>query len=228
MIEQLKLRLQADLPGKNAQRRMIPEGRNLHLPVPENARKGGVMILLFDIDKKWNTILIRRTEDGQVHSGQISFPGGKMDAKDPDILHTAKRECEEEIGVRMSDIEIVGTLSDVYIPPSNFLVTPTIGYLNTLQNFKASEREVQEIIQLPLELLFDDDIKKQREVIPSGLPKKPLQTPVYELSEDLIVWGATAMMIAELEEVIKTMDQFEHILRMTESEPDENNSTSPF
>lgn len=228
MIEQLKLRLQAGLPGKTAQRRMIPEGRNLHGPIPENVRHGGVMILLFDVDKKWNTILIRRTEDGQVHSGQISFPGGKKDAKDPDILHTAKRECEEEIGVRMSDIEIVGTLSDVYIPPSNFLVTPTIGYLNTLQNFKASEREVQEIIQLPLELLFDDEIKKQREVMPSGLPQKPLQTPVYELTEDLIVWGATAMMIAELEEVIKTMDQFEHILRMTEPEPDQTNPASPF
>ncbi len=226
MIEQLKLRLQSELPGKSAQRRMIPEGRNLHGPVPENARQGGVMILLFDIDKKWNTILIRRTEDGQVHSGQISFPGGKKDHKDPDILYTAKRECEEEIGVRMKDIEIIGTLSDVYIPPSNFLVTPTVGYLNTLQNFKASEREVQEIIQLPLELLFDDEIKKQREVIPSGKSGLRLQTPVYELTEDLIVWGATAMMIAELEEVIKTMDQFEHILRLSDTS-DEQPDSSP-
>lgn len=201
-IEQLKGKLSEELPGIAAHQRMIPNGRRLPMEVPEDAKHSGVMILLYDLDTRWNTILIRRTEDGHTHSGQISFPGGKKDHTDMDIIYTAKRECEEEIGVPMHDIEVLGTLSDVYIPPSNFLVTPTVGYIKNVRQFKASEREVQEIIQLPLELLFHQDIKSVREVIPSSKPNIPIQTPVYALADDLIVWGATAMMIAELEDLI--------------------------
>jgi 8-oxo-dGTP pyrophosphatase MutT (NUDIX family) len=201
-IEQLKGKLSEELPGIKAHQRMIPNDRKLPLHVPENAKHSGVMILLYDLDSRWNTVLIRRTEDGHTHSGQISFPGGRKDHTDIDIIHTAKRECEEEIGVPMSDIDVLGTLSDVYIPPSNFLVTPTIGYIKNLRQFKASEREVQEIIQLPLELLFHQNIKSIREVRPSSNPQSPIKTPVYALADDLIVWGATAMMIAELEEII--------------------------
>lgn len=201
-IEQLKGKLTEELPGIAAHQRMIPSGRKLPMHVPEDAKHSGVMILLYDLDTRWNTILIRRTEDGHTHSGQISFPGGRKDHTDVDIIYTAKRECEEEIGVPMHDIEVLGTLSDVYIPPSNFLVTPTVGYIKNVRQFKASEREVQEIIQLPLELLFHQDIKSVREVIPSSNPNIPIHTPVYALADDLIVWGATAMMIAELEDLI--------------------------
>jgi 8-oxo-dGTP pyrophosphatase MutT (NUDIX family) len=207
LIEKLKDRLLHPLPGEVAQFKMAPKGRTRQQELPDNIRLGGVMILLFIIDKKWNTILIRRTEDGNHHSGQISFPGGRKDASDQDIIYTACRECEEEIGVPIPDIELVGTLSTLYIPPSNFLVTPSVGYIKTLQNFKASEREVQEIIQLPLDLLFDHRIKKERIVVPSSSPTQQIKTPVYELGDDLIVWGATAMIIAELESIIETIRQ---------------------
>ena len=203
LIEKLKDRLLHPLPGEIAQFKMAPKGRTRQQDLPDNIRLGGVMILLFIIDKKWNTILIRRTEDGNHHSGQISFPGGRKDASDQDIIYTACRECEEEIGVPMNEINVLGTLSPLYIPPSNYLVTPTVGYVSTLQNYKASEREVQEIIQLPIELLFDDRIKNEKTVVPSSQLNTTIQTPVYELGEDTIVWGATAMMISELEHIMK-------------------------
>lgn len=205
LIDKLKLRLEEPLPGREAQFKMAPDGRNKNYEIPDNARESGVMILLFDIDKKWNTILIRRTADGSTHSGQISFPGGKKERTDKDIIHTASRECEEEIGVRMRDIEIIGTLTPLYIPPSNFLVTPTIGYVNTLQNYKASEREVEEIIQLPLELLFDNRLKKEKVVISSRENNQEIKTPIYELGDDTFIWGATAMMISELEHLINEL-----------------------
>lgn len=202
-IKELQDKLEGPLPGIEAQMKMAPPIRHREMKAPADARLGGVMILIFDIDNKWNTILIRRTEDGKTHSGQISFPGGKMDHTDKDIIHTACRECEEEIGVKMKDIIVLGSLSPIYIPPSNFLVTPTIGFIKNLQNYKASEREVQEIIQLPLELLFNDSIKKEKAVKRSDKIDEVMQTPIYELSEDLVIWGATAMMISELEMIVK-------------------------
>ncbi len=202
MIEELQIKLQSELPGSSAHRRMIPAGRQLTLNPPDNAIRSAVMVLLFDIDKKWNTILIRRTQDGRTHSGQISFPGGKMEKFDQSLVQTAIRECEEEIGVRRQDITIVGSLSGLYIPPSNFWVEPIVGYINTLQQFKASEKEVAEIIQVPLELLFLPETKTQARVQPRSNPSDWIETPAYELSDDLCIWGATAMIISELEALI--------------------------
>ena len=201
MINQLKERIN-NLPGINAQMKMAPPIRHKQMIAPLNARLGGVMILLIEGDKEWNTVLIRRTEDGNTHSGQISFPGGKKDFIDIDIIATALRECEEEIGVRRDKIEVIGSLTPLYIPPSNFLVTPTIGYVADLQTFKPSEHEVQEIIKVPLSLLFDPAIKKERIVKRSDKKEEDMNTPVYVLSDDIIIWGATAMMIAELEEMV--------------------------
>jgi 8-oxo-dGTP pyrophosphatase MutT (NUDIX family) len=204
-IENLRQALLESLPGAEAHRRMIPSNRQINLEAPTDARVSSVMILLYENDAEWNTVLIRRSKDGQVHSGQISFPGGKKENSDPDLIYTAKRECEEEIGIPNHHIEILGTLSDVYIPPSNFLVTPVVGHLTTTPSFRASEREVSEIIRLPLNLLFHPSVKSTHTVNPSYNPSASFETPVYALADDLIVWGATAMMIAELEVII---DQF--------------------
>lgn len=202
-IDDLRSKLQAEiLPGLEAQMKMAPPVRTRNMQVPDDVRLGAVMILIFEIDKKWNTVLIRRTKDGHTHSGQISFPGGKKDATDPDLIYTALRECEEEIRVKRKDVEVLGTLTPLYIPPSNFLVTPVIGHIKELQNYKASEREVQEIIQTPLELLFWDETKTHKEVMRSDDNTIPMKAPVYLLAEDIVIWGATAMMISELETLI--------------------------
>jgi len=206
-VEQLKEKLQGNLPGLEAQMRMAPPTRGKSMKVPDDARLGGVLILLIEGDKSWNTILIRRTEDGNTHSGQISFPGGKKDISDLDIIATALRECEEEIGVNRHEIEILGTLSPLYIPPSNFLVTPTLGYIQNVQAFKPSEREVQEIIKVPLDLLFDPAIKGEKLVRRSDIKDEEMTTPVYILNDDIIIWGATAMMISELEHLSSTINR---------------------
>lgn len=195
-VEEVKEKFLNPLPGLEAQLKMAPEIRRKQVEIPDDARVAGVMILLFEIDKKWNTILIRRAEDGQTHSGQISFPGGKNEKFDADIIATACRECEEEIGVKRNDIEVLGTLTPIYVPPSNFVVTATVGFIANAQNLKADEKEVQEIIQVPLEFLFHPKMKKEQEVKPN------LMSPTYHLDETIIVWGATAMLISELEHLL--------------------------
>ncbi|MBK7762466.1 MAG: CoA pyrophosphatase [Bacteroidetes bacterium] len=201
-IELLHERLQQNLPGIDAQMKMAPPVRTKEMQVPDNVRLGAVMILLLEQDKTWHTILIRRTEDGQTHSGQISFPGGKMDQTDEHLMATALRECEEEIGVKIHEIEVLGNLSPLFIPPSNFLVTPTVGLIKGLPMFKASEKEVQEIIKVPLDLLFDKSIKSEMAVRRSDNKEISMLAPAYTLHEDIVIWGATAMMISELETLL--------------------------
>lgn len=202
LIDDLREKLQAPLPGAAAHEIMKPIGRDLLPEAPPHARHAAVMILLFDIDKKWNTLLIRRSDRGEVHGGQISFPGGSLEPKDKTIIDTALRECEEETGVRARDIVVLGQLSGLYVHPSQFWVSPVLGYLPSLQHYKADEHEVAEIIQVPLELLFDPRIKQERTVKASTPEREKLMMPTYSLADDLIIWGATAMILSELEYLI--------------------------
>lgn len=202
LIDDLREKLQLPLPGATAHEIMKPQGRHLVASPPPHARHAAVMILLFDIDRKWNTLLIRRTDRGEVHGGQISFPGGSVEPKDKHIIDTALRECEEETGVRARDIEVLGQLSGLYIHPSEFWVSPIVGYLPSLQHYKADEQEVAEIIQVPLELLFDPRIKQERKVKASTPERERLDMPTYSLADDLVIWGATAMILSELEHLI--------------------------
>ncbi len=201
-IENIRAKLLNTLPGIDAQMKMAPPTRTSDMQAPAYARQGGVLVLLIEGDKNWNTILIRRTEDGQTHGGQISFPGGKKDLSDADIIATALRECEEEIGINKNEIDVLGTLTPLYISPSNFLVTPTLAYIKNVQAFKPSEKEVQEIIKVPLPMLFDPLIKQLRNVRSTNSKNDNMSVPVYLLGEDIVIWGATAMMISEMEHII--------------------------
>lgn len=204
LIETLTQKLTEGLPGLEAQLKMAPPHRRSQSQVPDNALLGGVMVLLLPGEKEWDTLLIRRTEDGRTHSGQISFPGGKYDPVDQDMLATALRECEEEVGIKRTSIQVLGTLTPLYIPPSNFLVTPTLGYLDHRPLFRPSEREVQEIIQLPLSVIFHPANKVTRAITRPGQQNVPFETPVYQLDEDLVIWGATAMILSELEHLLQS------------------------
>jgi 8-oxo-dGTP pyrophosphatase MutT (NUDIX family) len=204
-IEKLKLRLLDPLPGIEAQMKMAPPIRTATMKAPADARLAGVMILLVESEKQWNTFLIKRTKFDNAHGGQISFPGGKYETYDENIIDTALRECEEEIGVQRNLIEVLGTLTPLYIPPSNFYVTPTIGFIQRIQAFKPSEKEVEEIIKVPLDLLFHHEIKATQIVNRSDDKQLEMETPVYALTNELTIWGATAMMISELEQVVKSI-----------------------
>jgi len=197
----LQQRLQDDLPGKLAHQEAAPYRKvdydSLNL---KTVRKSGVLILLYEKQAEPHIVLIERPIYKGTHSGQIALPGGKVEESDKDIVHTALREANEEVGVLMGDVEVVGQLSDVYIPVSNFLVSPVIGFVNYRPNFIAQEREVADIIELQLQKLINtqhlatDNIK-----LSNGLK---LQVPVFQFNQKTI-WGATALMLNELRWVLR-------------------------
>ncbi|MBP6455765.1 MAG: CoA pyrophosphatase [Chitinophagaceae bacterium] len=194
-LKQIQLHLLEKLPGKTAQFKMAPAHRSSDLIIPKDAKQSAVIILLFHKKNVWHFILIERSEDGKTHSGQISFPGGRVDQNDFSKTFTALRECEEEIGISKNNIQILGNLSSLYIPPSNFLVQPIIAYTEKEINFIRSENEVQEIIEVSIEDFFDRKNKIEGTVFENKL------VPAYQLTKNKIVWGATAMILAEFEEI---------------------------
>lgn len=201
-IEKLKFRLSQPLPGETAQYKMAPTYRpridweTIHA---QNPRIGGVMILLYEKQDEWFTVFTQRRKYEGVHSGQMSFPGGKKDDTDKDIIHTAVRETEEEVGIHQSSIEIVGALSKLYIPPSNFLVHPVIAHLHGDKQFKAQEREVEEIVEIPLSFFLDAGNVQETEIaLQNNLNTK---VPAFVYNKH-IIWGATAIILSEFREVI--------------------------
>ena len=142
---------------------------------------------------------IKRTNVGKYHGGQIALPGGKTEPGDGNSLHTALRECEEEIGVTSKEVTVIGELSDVYIPLSNFNITPFVGTIPEMPNFVLSKNEVEKVIIIPLKDLLDDKNKTSQVLYRQ---EQKIIAPGYKIGENFI-WGATAMMIAELEAMVK-------------------------
>jgi 8-oxo-dGTP pyrophosphatase MutT (NUDIX family) len=131
----------------------------------------------------------------------VGFPGGKMEPSDPDILFTALREAEEEIGIDAGKVEVLGCLSDLFIPTSNFLVTPVVGLIQEKPNFVPEQREVARIITTEVISLFHPEVRKQTQLAVGG--GMYLDTPYFAVEEE-VVWGATAMILSEL---IQVLDQ---------------------
>lgn len=178
-------------------------GRVLPMPtqIPADARPSGVLALLFPKDGQLRVLLIERTKDGHAHSGQISFPGGKQEPEDAGLRATALREAQEEVGLQPDAVEVLGALTPLYIPVSNFHVYPFIAYAETAPEYLLSEHEVARILEVPLEMLFHADRKATVKVYPGSLKGLSMTVPAYKLQDETIIWGATAMMLSELEEL---------------------------
>ncbi len=203
LVSWLKERLKQELPGKEAQERMT--GRVLPMPdeIPENARQGAVLVLLYPVDDMLSLLLIRRTSDGGAHSGQIAFPGGKAEHTDADLIATALREAQEEVGLLSCDVDIIGALSSLYIPVSNFNVHPFVGYTEARPDYILSAIEVESVLEIPIAELFHPE-RITKVVVTSPADKSFIRkVPAYKLDDDTIIWGATAMMISELQMLLE-------------------------
>lgn len=199
--DKLAERLRQPLPGPLAHEplRAVPVGpikpKFEHSLPP---RPGGVLILLYEEDGLIKFPLTKRPDYLGTHGGQISLPGGKSEPGEA-AIDTALREAEEEIGVLRSRIEVVGTLSDFFVIPSNFMVTPVVGYLKNVPDLKADPKEVVKIIHGSLQDLLMPDAIKVKEILAAKM--FPMQAPHFEI-EGEVVWGATAMMLNEFRSVL--------------------------
>lgn len=162
-------------------------------------RTSAVMLLLYAVDDSVHTMIIKRPSYDGIHSGQLALPGGKSE-RDEKPVHTAIRETLEEVGVSVSVQQVIGELTALYIPPSNFLVHPFVAWLNERPAFVADAREVDKILEVPLSTFLDEQLKT-RSRIQIGT-NTFVDAPAYMIGEETL-WGATAMMLAEMEAVLR-------------------------
>lgn len=188
--------------GFKAQLGMVPVGRDRMRPTPDNPpRQSAVLILIYPkIGAGLHLILTKRTAQLRGHSGQVSFPGGSQDDSDTSFEHTALRETCEEIGIcTQSQINLIGRLTTMWIPPSNFNVVPVVATMQSEPEINANPPEVDRVLHMPLESLLDDATKKTTKMT---LRDMEFDVPYYDV-DGHIVWGATAGMLSELETRLK-------------------------
>lgn len=163
-------------------------------------RNAAVLMLVYPKNNVAHLALIVRNTYPGVHSSQISFPGGKEELEDANLEYTALRETEEEVGVAMHKVEVIRKCSEIYIPPSNFLVTPFLGFATEDLTFIPNPDEVKRVLELPIHELLNDDIIIQTKMSTSYATN--IDVPAFQV-EKYVVWGATAMMLSELKELFR-------------------------
>jgi 8-oxo-dGTP pyrophosphatase MutT (NUDIX family) len=194
-----------ELPGEDAHEKMAPIERLTEIKQQarsnRSARTAAVLSLFYPSrNGQTNLALILRKSYVGVHSAQISFPGGKREIEDESLLYTALRETEEEVGVQIDSVNILKELTQVYIPPSNFFVQPYMGISITTPSFKIQETEVEKLIEVPLSHFMDEEVQINTRLSTSyGIN---IEVPAFLLN-DYVVWGATAMMLSEILELLK-------------------------
>jgi len=197
--ETLARRLQEPLPGLASHRKMASTSRLRAMMRPnDRTRRSAVLILFYPHQSAIRLPLILRPLYDGVHAGQMAFPGGRMERTDENLVRTALREAQEEIGIRVSDVQVLGTLTELYIPPSNFFVLPVVGAMSHKPDFYPDPREVDRVVEVRLDELTDSTIIGQSRLEVRGVT---IDAPHYHL-HGFNVWGATAMMISELLDVI--------------------------
>jgi 8-oxo-dGTP pyrophosphatase MutT (NUDIX family) len=205
VIHAIEFELLKPLPGKDIQLRMSSIRRLREMTNQSqiiNGVKSSVLILLYPLtpENEISIVLIQRPSYEGVHGGQISLPGGRSEESDTNLRETALREAKEEIGIDPGKIITLGVLTELYIPPSNYLVLPFLGYASERPVFVPDPKEVAGIIEIKLkDLLNEGNIKYKDIHIKTGLS---VYGPCFEIDNHTI-WGATAMILNELKEILK-------------------------
>jgi 8-oxo-dGTP pyrophosphatase MutT (NUDIX family) len=191
------------LPATNAHAKMVPPERIEYLESQNRKdivpKKAAVLMLLYPKNTVTHLALIVRNSYPGIHASQIAFPGGKVELYDADLSQTALRETHEEIGIHKDKVCVVRAFTEVYIPPSNYLVSPFLGFSEEELTFELSPDEVSGLIELPLLQFLDESTIVSVEMTTSY--SSQIKVPAFQIGEHL-VWGATAMMMSELKDVI--------------------------
>lgn len=202
LLDYLNSSLLLPLPGQDSQAEMMPslsDKARFSLEAKVDAKDGGVMILFYKKDGAWYFPLIQRPDYDGVHAKQISFPGGKKDSEDEDLIATALRETKEEVGIASNKIKVIGSLTELYIIASNYNVLPVVGFMAEPPKFKADDREVDEILEVKLDdLMLEANRKEKPMTILQGIT---IHAPFFDLNNK-VVWGATAMILSELKAIL--------------------------
>lgn len=198
----LKAEILKGLPGTEIQWQMASSDRmvrNYPLFPGEDARSAAVLILLYPGNNSIHTVFMQRPDYVGVHGGQISFPGGKKEPEDDTIIQTAIREAWEETGTDPEHVSVIGTLTPLFIPVSNMLVTPVVGWTDEKPSFRHQPEEVLFLIDAELKSFFDETILKTK---PFEIRGEMMDVKYFDYNGNTI-WGATAMILNELLEIIK-------------------------
>lgn len=203
LLEQLQINMRRPLPGLRAHQEMSPLKRpSGDFPERAQARSSAVSVVISASREVPTIILTQRHEYEGAHSGQISFPGGKKEEDDPDLEFTARRECMEEIGLDLTSASLIGSLTEVYIPVSKFIVQPYLYLLESRVELNLNAREVQEVIHFPVLELIAEESKSTMDVRSrDGLIYR--NVPCFKTGEKEI-WGATALILNELRFLLNT------------------------
>ncbi len=195
--------LKGEKPAGEAHKKIMRD----RLPIKDfgskikQARKAAVLLLLYPNKGKLHTVFILRSEYEGVHSSQIALPGGAVENIDNSLVDTALREANEEISLPRSQVEVLGNLSPLYVPPSNFVIQPYIGIQYKSSQFIPNPIEVASIIEYPVENLIGEDKVIDKEVDVRG---NNLLVKGYNLGE-YFMWGATAMIVKEFAEIMSKL-----------------------
>jgi 8-oxo-dGTP pyrophosphatase MutT (NUDIX family) len=200
--EKLKIEISNGLPGTKVQWSLASSDRMIKgFPIfpREDSIAAAVMIILYPKNDLIYTVFIQRPEYDGVHGGQISFPGGKKEISDPDLIHTAIRESSEEIGVIPSEINVISTLTPLYIPVSNIIVTPVVGWMKNEPIFTRQKEEVVFIIEADISTLINPSIMKTK---PFEIRGEMIDIKYFDY-KNFVIWGATAMILHELFTILR-------------------------
>jgi 8-oxo-dGTP pyrophosphatase MutT (NUDIX family) len=193
----LRRRLTAPLPGLDAQLRMAPMPRPDWDPRGASTlRAAAVLVLLYPHEDRWWLPLTLRSATLPRHTGQVSLPGGRL-VPGESIEEAALREAFEEVGLPAAEVEILGRLTPLPVPVSSHLLHPVVGVVGKRPVFSLAADEVERLIEAPLPHLRHPDTVKWEQRARRQPPGGLMDVPYFDV-DGARVWGATAMVLAEL------------------------------